>query len=144
MNDTEATTLSCAFHSPSTRISLIWATGLNAGLILPLSLIPELKLGNRPKDWMDRAKNVIVNAEVSMLGAQVFPVTEVDKELDDALDHPGFQPLEQLTSGRYLGEINRLFMVRGAHSGALFDKIVTPELSMRFKLDAKMSSEFEV
>lgn len=63
---------------------------------------------------------MIVNTEISMFGAGVLPVTRFDTALDAAHALPGFQPLEMLVSGRYLGEVARLVIVEGFERGALF------------------------
>ncbi|OBT64601.1 hypothetical protein VE03_06386 [Pseudogymnoascus sp. 23342-1-I1] len=64
--------------------------------------------------------HVIVNTEISMFGAGVLPLTRFDSALDAAHPLPGFQPLEMLVSGRYLGEVARLVVVEGFERGALF------------------------
>lgn len=54
------------------------------------------------------SETIVVNTECSMLGEGLFPLTPADRALNAASDNPGFQPFEQLISGRYLGEIARL------------------------------------
>ena len=143
MNDTEATLLSHAYENPSTRMSVIWGTGFNAALLLPRTALSDEKLGRRPREWMEAAEAVVINTEASMFGEGVFPVTSADEELDALSEHPGFQPLEQLTSGRYLGEICRLCLIRGAESGALFDGVVPGQLRVRFGLETALMREVE-
>jgi len=46
-----------------------------------------------------------------MLGGGIFPITAADSKLDSEAELPGFQPFEQLTGGRYLGEVARLTLV---------------------------------
>lgn len=135
INDTEGTLLSHAFANPATSISLILGTGLNAAIQLPLSSFSQHKVSGRPKQWTKAAKTVLVNTELSMFGAGVFPITEADKELDIASPHPGFQPLEQVTSGRYLGEICRLLFAHGVREGALFDGVMPAGMRVRFGFD---------
>ena len=143
MNDTEATLLSHAFANPATKISLILGTGLNAALPLPLSILSEQKLGQRPREWMERARSVLVNVEVSMFGRDIFPMSEADLQLDAASPHPGFQPLEQLTSGRYLGEICRIVLVDGVTRGELFEGIMPEGLEVKFGLDTALMAILE-
>ena len=143
MNDTEATLLSHAHAHPATRLSLICGTGLNAALRLPLSAIGSWKLGVRPKNWTEVAREVIVNTEVSMFGGGVFPSCDADRELDRNANHPGFQPLEQLTSGKYLGEICRLILIAGVREGALFEGVMPLGLETRFGIDTAFLSTFE-
>ena len=143
MNDTEATLLSHAYANPATRISLIWGTGLNAALQLPISVISPLKLGRRPREFTDVAKAVLVNTEVSMFGAGLFPLISADEELDRQSPLPGFQPLEYLTSGRYLGEIFRLALVEGVEVGTLFDGAMPKGLDEKFGFDTALMSHIE-
>lgn len=135
VNDTEATLLWHAFANPSTSMSLILGTGLNVAAILPLSAFPLQKLGDRPKEWLQVAKVVLINTEISMFGSDVFPITDADRVLDSASNAPGFQPLEKLTSGRYLGEIFRLTLEEGVKAEYLFDGVVPVGLITRFGLD---------
>ena len=143
MNDTEATLVSHAFANPATKISLILGTGLNAAIPLPLSCLSEQKLGKRPKQWMKTAKLVLVNTEVSMFGREIFPLSKADQELDAASTHPGFQPLEQVTSGRYLGEICRLVIVDGVRRGQLFAGMMPDGLDAKFGLDTALMAILE-
>ena len=135
VNDTEGTLLSHAFANPATSISLILGTGLNAAIHLPLSVFSQKKLAGRPRQWTEAAKTVLVNTELSMFGAGVFPTTVADRELDAASTQPGFQPLEQMTSGRYLGEICRLLFAQGVKEGALFDGLMPAGMRVRFGFD---------
>ena len=135
INDTEGTLLSHAFANPATSMSLILGTGLNAAVQLPLSIFSQQKLVGRPKQWMKAAKTVLVNMELSMFGMDIFPATEADRELDAASTHPGFQPLEQMTSGRYLGEICRLLFAQGVRVGALFNGKMPAGMRARFGFD---------
>ncbi|KAA8897425.1 hypothetical protein FN846DRAFT_963782 [Sphaerosporella brunnea] len=108
VNDTTATLLTHAYSHPQARISLICGTGVNAAVLVPVTCLAVEKLGRRPSSWTSVARNVVVNTECSMLGAGIFPTTSADSKLDSLSDKPGFQPFEQLTSGRYLGEVVRL------------------------------------
>ncbi|OBT73951.1 hypothetical protein VF21_07434 [Pseudogymnoascus sp. 05NY08] len=142
VNDAASTLLSRAYSTPHTHYGLILGTGVNIAVHLPTSLVAgKLALRNinaaspptsppslstspgssvsngsalPPHDY------VIVNTEISMFGAGVLPVTRFDTALDAAHALPGFQPLEMLVSGRYLGEVARLVIVEGFERGALF------------------------
>ena len=135
VNDTEGTLLSHAFANPATSISVILGTGLNAAVQLPLSIFSQEKTVGRPKQWTQAAKTVLVNTELSMFGAGILPITAADEELDAASTAPGFQPLEQLTSGRYLGEICRLLFAQGVKQGALFDGEMPAGMRVRYGFD---------
>ena len=142
MNDTEATLLSHAYGNPSTRMSLIWGTGINVAVMLPLTPF-ENKLRQRPNERRVEAQTVLVNTEASMFGAGILPITSVDAELDELSDHPGFQPLEQLTSGRYLGEIIRLFLIRAIEAKALPVDLMSAKNQVRFAIDAEEITELD-
>ncbi|KAF8249948.1 actin-like ATPase domain-containing protein [Wilcoxina mikolae CBS 423.85] len=112
LNDTAAALLSHAYDNPKTCISLICGTGVNAALLLPVHALHPQKFGVRPREWFEAAEKVLVNTECSMLGGEVmFPLTDADRLLDEMAELPGFQPFEQLTGGRYLGEVARLTLV---------------------------------
>ena len=84
---------------------------------------------------MEAARTVLVNTEISMFGAGIFPLTKADEQLDAASTQPGFQPLEQLTSGRYLGEICRLLFAEGVQAGALFSGAMPIGMRATFGFD---------
>jgi hexokinase len=143
LNDTEALLLSHAYANPTTRISLVCGTGLNAAVQLPLSAVSPERLGKRPKDWIDAAEEVVVNTELSMFGEGVFPICSADRELDRDSMYPGFQPLEQLISGRYLGEICRLIMVEWIMDGCLFGGEIPGGLGKSYGFDSALMSSIE-
>lgn len=96
-------------------MSLICGTGTNATIPLKLSTLKESKrpktvsvipgqAGNDPK--------IAVNTEWSINGTEpvllsLNILTRWDKLLNKTVERPGFQPLEYMTSGRYLGELGR-------------------------------------
>ncbi|KFY40358.1 hypothetical protein V495_05472 [Pseudogymnoascus sp. VKM F-4514 (FW-929)] len=142
VNDAASTLLSRAYNTPHTHYGLILGTGTNIAVHLPTSLLGA-KLAERSNNVVSPPTSppslstspgssvstssavpphdhVIVNTEISMFGAGVLPLTRFDKALDAAHALPGFQPLEMLVSGRYLGEVARLVIVEGFERGALF------------------------
>lgn len=143
MNDTEATLLSHAYANPATRISLIWGTGINAAVHIPIEALSQKKLGERPQRWVSAAKAVLVNTELSMYGAGIFPLTDADRQLDKESSSPGFQPLEQLTSGRYLGEICRLTLLPLVREGELFGGTLPTGMEVPFSFDTASMSQLE-
>jgi hexokinase len=143
LNDTESMLLSHAYANPTTRISLVCGTGLNAAVQLPVSAVFPERLGKRPRDWTDAAREVVVNTEVSMFGAGVFPICSADRELDRNSMYPGFQPLEQLVGGRYLGEICRLVMMEWIKDGCLFGGEIPSGLEKGYGFDTAFMSSIE-
>ncbi|KFY36122.1 hypothetical protein V494_05296 [Pseudogymnoascus sp. VKM F-4513 (FW-928)] len=142
VNDAAATLLSRAYNTPHTHYGLILGTGVNIAVHLPTSLLGEKltqrsimaaspptsppSLSTSPGSSVSTSSalpphdHVIVNTEISMFGAGVLPVNRFDKALDAAHVLPGYQPLEMMVSGRYLGEVFRLVVVEGFERGVLF------------------------
>jgi hexokinase len=97
-------------------MALICGTGTNATIPLKLSSLKESK---RPKTVNvipgqagDDVK-IVVNTEWSINGTGLLLsscgiITRWDMILSMSVEKPGFQPLEYMTSGRYLGELGRL------------------------------------
>lgn len=120
VNDGSATLLSRAYTDPKTRMSLILGTGTNVAIHYPVHEIGQTKFGVRPQGWFDRAKQVIVNSELSMFGGGVLPMSRWDEYLNRTHLRPDYQPLEYMITGRYLGEIVRLIMVEAVERANLF------------------------
>lgn len=107
--DAAATLLSQAYLEPTEdiAISLILGTGVNAAAYMPIDAFGSPK---QPR-MLGTEVNTICNTELSMFGHSTLPSTEWDDKLRRAHPQPDYQPLEQRTSGRYLGEIVRLILV---------------------------------
>lgn len=114
-NDTIATFASLAYTVkalPNSRVAagLIVGTGVNATIPMKFS-----ELGSRKTERMrkntPKATETVVNTEMTIAGG-CGPLEEVttdwDRELDLACARPGFQPLEYMTGGRYVGELVRI------------------------------------
>lgn len=100
-------------------MGLICGTGSNATIPLRLSSLHPSK---RPETvsvipgQADDDVRIAVNTEWSINGSapplrKFGLVSRWDTELDRAGEAPGFQPLEYMSSGRYLGELGRLIFV---------------------------------
>ncbi|KAK4134690.1 actin-like ATPase domain-containing protein [Trichocladium antarcticum] len=123
-NDAVATLVSFVYQFPAqagqrASMSLIVGTGCNATIPLKLSSLHESK---RPASisvlpGQDIAHvRIAVNTEWSIRGSapplrKLGLISRWDTELDQAGEIPGFQPLEYMTAGRYLGELARLIFV---------------------------------
>lgn len=97
-------------------MSLICGTGTNATIALKLSTLKDSK---RPKTvsvipgQADNDVKIAVNTEWSINGTMPELssnglITRWDSLLNLNVEKPGFQPLEYMTSGRYLGELGRV------------------------------------
>jgi hexokinase len=114
-NDTVATLASLAYSVkslPNSRVAagIIVGTGCNATIPMKLTDLAESKAkGITAHD--PKATETVVNTEITISGAcgPLEPVTTTwDRQLDAACARPGFQPLEYMTGGRYVGELVRL------------------------------------
>ncbi|KAK5107863.1 hypothetical protein LTR62_000623 [Meristemomyces frigidus] len=144
VNDGSATLLSKAYRDTTTRMSLILGTGTNAAVYLPTTALGKEKFGSRPPQWHDAADRVLVNTEVSMFGRRVLPRTRWDNELNDHHVLPGFQPLEYMITGRYLGEIVRLILVEAVNAAGLFEGELPEGLHEPYALDTRILAAFEL
>ena len=87
LNDTIATLLSASYTNKNVSIGSICGTGYNSGYFDPLmGCAINIEAGNFDK----------------------IPVTFIDTILDAKSIDPGYQRLEKMTSGRYLGELYRI------------------------------------
>ncbi|RMZ90299.1 hypothetical protein DV736_g2471, partial [Chaetothyriales sp. CBS 134916] len=114
-NDTIATFASLAYSVkslPNSRVAagLIVGTGCNATIPMKFSHLGKDKTGRIRKANPD-ATETVVNTEITIAGA-CGPLkalkTKWDRELDEYCARPGFQPLEYMTGGRYIGELVRI------------------------------------
>lgn len=143
VNDSNATLLSEAYLTPSTRFGLILGTGTNIAAHLPVNTIAKSKYGNRPDAWHAKASHVIVNTELGMFGKGVLPLTRWDRLLLKSHPRPDFQPLEHLVSGYYVGEICRLALIEVIESTGAFGGVVPESLLNSYGLDTETLSQIE-
>lgn len=123
-NDSVSTLVSFVFNYDETEnrraaMGLILGTGCNATIPLKVSQLHPSKRPEhvlvRPGEVVEEVK-VTINTEWSINGTaaplhQVGLVSKWDKVLDSQNESPGFQPLEYMTAGRYLGELGRIMLV---------------------------------
>ncbi|KAI1853356.1 hypothetical protein JX265_000148 [Neoarthrinium moseri] len=123
-NDSVATMVSFVYQaqeSPTRKASmgLICGTGCNATIPLRKDMLHRDKVptevGVTDEDNGEDVK-VAVNTEWTINGTAPTLqkhglISEWDSKLDAECDKPGFQPLEYMTAGRYLGELGRLILV---------------------------------
>ena len=143
VNDSSATLLSQAYKDPTTTMSVILGTGTNAAVYLPVSDLGPVKFGMRDSLWFAQAERVIINTEVSMFGKGILPETRWDEELNCAHIAPNFQPLEYMTTGRYLGEILRLVIVEAVATCEMFGGLMPETLKDPYTLDTAVLAAIE-
>ncbi|ORX92675.1 actin-like ATPase domain-containing protein [Basidiobolus meristosporus CBS 931.73] len=134
INDTVGTLVSHAYVSPSTRVGLILATGTNAAYV---------ESGERLAKYKGpHVEQMILNTEYSVFGKRL-PITKYDQELDAATTIPGFQKLEKMTSGMYMGEITRQILVDCVKEGVLFDGKMPENLETPYEFKTLFMSTIE-
>jgi hexokinase len=155
-NDSVATLVSFIYQSQesATRkaaMGLICGTGCNATIPLRKSSLHRdklpIKVGVVAADDEENVK-VAVNTELSINGTapalQKFGlISEWDRVLDEQGDKPGFQPLEYMTAGRYLGELGRLILVDYLNQLGHPEAALPPLLLERFGLSTTFLSKFK-
>lgn len=114
-NDTIATLCSLAYSVkslPNSRVAagLIVGTGCNATIPLKFNALGQAK-SERIRSKVPTANETVVNTEITIAGA-CGPLKAITTKWDEILDNstarPGFQPLEYMTGGRYIGELIRI------------------------------------
>lgn len=114
-NDTIATFSSLAYSVkslPNSRVAagIIVGTGCNATIPMKFEDLGPDKVAH-VKKGAPEATQTVVNTEITIAGAcePLKPITtDWDRQLDAACARPGFQPLEYMTGGRYIGELVRI------------------------------------
>ncbi|KAJ5744286.1 actin-like ATPase domain-containing protein [Penicillium manginii] len=143
-NDTIATLASLAYSIralPNTRVvmGLICGAGCNSAVPMKLADLQEEKTQHIRGKAPD-AVDTVVSTEWTLRGAsapleELGIVTDWDKELDVHSDRPGFQPLEYLIGGRYMGELVRIICFEWFHKTKAVPRESLPlQLVERFKL----------
>ena len=143
VNDSAATLLSRACVDVNTRLALIFGTGMNAAVHLPITALNESKFSQPPSLPHTQPTHVLVNTELSMFGKDVFPHTRWDDQLNANHILPDYQPFEYLIAGPYMGEIIRLILVEAAHTCSLFSGILPPSLLRPYSIDARTIAAIE-
>lgn len=123
-NDSVSTLISFVYQYSTAEdrkaaMGLIVGTGCNATVPLPAATLGRklddvnLKFGSKADSL---ATKVAVNTEWSINGTapplrKFGLITKWDEELNRNCEIPGFQPLEYVTAGRYIGELGRLIFL---------------------------------
>lgn len=122
-NDSVSTLVSFIYNYEAVQqrasMGLILGTGCNATIPLKLSQLHASKrpanVNVLPGESVDNVK-IAVNTEWSINGTaaplrNLGWINSWDDVLDSQGEIPGFQPLEYMTAGRYLGELGRIVFV---------------------------------
>ncbi|KAK1996058.1 actin-like ATPase domain-containing protein [Colletotrichum falcatum] len=160
-NDSVSTLISFIYlfnesQSKKASMGLIVGTGCNATIPLRLTAMG-------PNKWpasvstlsgeSARLARIAVNTEWSIRGTappmrELHLITPWDSALDAALVGPneiaGFQPLEYMTAGRYLGELGRLILVDYLKTVLGLDESSLPkQLLVRYRMTTTFLSHFK-
>ncbi|GJC78360.1 hexokinase-1 [Colletotrichum liriopes] len=160
-NDSVSTLISFIYLYNESRLKkasmgLIVGTGCNATIPLRLTAMGSNKwpanVSTLPGESA-RLARIAVNTEWSIRGTapplrELHLVTPWDSALDAALVGPneiaGFQPLEYMTAGRYLGELGRLILVDYLKAELGLDELSLPsDLLVRYGLTTTFLSHFK-
>lgn len=156
LNDSVATLVSFIYQSQEDEthkaaMGLICGTGSNATISLPKRILGRDKLPEKVRglngDPIEDLK-IAVNTEWSINGTapalrQLDLVSKWDVKLDSEGEKPGFQPLEYMTAGRYLGELGRLILLDYLRSRVNHAEDILPaKLLQRFGLTTTFLSHY--
>ncbi|PYI07787.1 actin-like ATPase domain-containing protein [Aspergillus sclerotiicarbonarius CBS 121057] len=147
-NDTVATLASLAYSIralPNTRVvmGLIVGAGCNSAIPMKLADLQESKTGHI-REKQPEAVETVVSTEWTLRGAtgpleELGIVTNWDAELEKRSNRPGFQPLEYMVGGRYIGELVRLICYDWFHG---VKKIPRSALPVKLVEGYSLSTEF--
>ncbi|KAI0175736.1 MFS general substrate transporter [Hypoxylon sp. FL1284] len=157
LNDSVATLVSFIYQSKEdsshkAAMGLICGTGSNATIPLKRSTLHKNKQPGRVKVLAEDSADdlrIAVNTEWSINGTapalrKFGLVSKWDTRLDNEGEAPGFQPLEYLTAGRYLGELGRLMLLDYLeHHMSIRTDTLPPRLLTRFGLTTTFLSHFK-
>ncbi|KAI1477623.1 hexokinase-7 [Daldinia eschscholtzii] len=156
LNDSVATLVSFIYQSKEDEthkaaMGLICGTGSNATIPLKRSTLHKEKQPGKVKvldeDSTDDMK-IAVNTEWSINGTapalrKFDLISRWDTQLDSEGEAPGFQPLEYMTAGRYLGELGRLMLIDYLENHLnIPSDALPPRLLTRFGLTTTFLSHF--
>ncbi|RYO74903.1 hypothetical protein DL764_010647 [Monosporascus ibericus] len=156
LNDSVATLVSFIYQSREDEthkaaMGLICGTGSNATISLPRRMLHRDKLPGKVRGLTDdpvEDLKIAVNTEWSINGSasalhKFGLVSKWDRQLDSEGEKPGFQPLEYMTAGRYLGELGRLILLDYLRSHLDYtDEMLPSQLQQRFGLTTTFLSHF--
>lgn len=155
-NDSVATLVSFIYQfqaqpNQKAAMGLICGTGSNATIPLKLSSLHPNKRPEQVSVIPGQAGEdvkIAVNTEWSINGSapplhKLGLFSHWDTELDQAGEVPGFQPLEYMSSGRYLGELGRLIFLDYLTNVLGYKTVNLPlKLQRKFGLSTTFLSHF--
>ncbi|XP_026432942.1 hexokinase-2, chloroplastic-like isoform X1 [Papaver somniferum] len=125
VNDSVGTLAGARYWDDNVMVAVILGTGTNACYVERMDAISKLHCQG---DQVPISGSTIINTEWGAF-SKGLPLTDFDKDMDDASINPGEQIFEKTISGMYLGEIVRRVLVKMAEVGNLFDESIPEKLS---------------
>ncbi|KAK7934411.1 hypothetical protein WMY93_005307 [Mugilogobius chulae] len=137
VNDTVATMISCYYEDRSCEVGMIVGTGCNACYMEEMRTV-ELVEGEEGR--------MCVNTEWGAFGdngeLEEFRL-EYDRVVDAASINPGQQLYEKLISGKYMGELVRLVLMKLVNENLLFNGEASEQLRTRGSFETRHVSQVE-
>uniref|UniRef100_A0A674AZ14 Phosphotransferase n=1 Tax=Salmo trutta TaxID=8032 RepID=A0A674AZ14_SALTR len=137
VNDTVATMISCYYEDRSCEVGMIVGTGCNACYMEEMRTV-ELVEGEEGR--------MCVNTEWGAFGAngelEEFRL-EYDRVVDETSLNPGQQLYEKLISGKYMGELVRLVLLKLVNEELLFNGEASDLLKTRGSFETRYVSQIE-
>uniref|UniRef100_A0A8C7K0B8 Phosphotransferase n=1 Tax=Oncorhynchus kisutch TaxID=8019 RepID=A0A8C7K0B8_ONCKI len=137
VNDTVATMISCYYEDRSCEVGMIVGTGCNACYMEEMRTV-ELVEGEEGR--------MCVNTEWGAFGAngelEEFRL-EYDRVVDETSINPGQQLYEKLISGKYMGELVRVVLLKLVNEELLFNGEASDLLKTRGSFDTRYVSQIE-
>ncbi|TKS78358.1 Glucokinase [Collichthys lucidus] len=137
VNDTVATMISCYYEDRSCEVGMIVGTGCNACYMEEMRTV-ELVEGEEGR--------MCVNTEWGAFGdngeLEEFRL-EYDRVVDESSINPGHQLYEKLISGKYMGELVRLVLMKLVNEDLLFNGEASEMLKTRGSFETRYVSQVE-
>ncbi|KAJ3604589.1 hypothetical protein NHX12_029329 [Muraenolepis orangiensis] len=137
VNDTVATMISCYYEDRSCEVGMIIGTGCNACYMEEMRTV-ELVEGEEGR--------MCVNTEWGAFGdngeLEEFRL-EYDRVVDEFSINPGQQLYEKLISGKYMGELVRLVLIKLVNDHLLFNGEASDLLKTRGGFETRYVSQVE-
>ncbi|XP_060787275.1 hexokinase-4 [Neoarius graeffei] len=137
VNDTVATMISCYYEDRSCEVGMIVGTGCNVCYMEEMHSV-ELVEGEEGR--------MCVNTEWGAFGGngelEDFRL-EYDRVVDESSLNPGKQLYEKLISGKYMGELVRLVLMKLVNEGLLFNGEASDMLKTRGSFETRFVSQIE-
>lgn len=142
LNETTGILISCAWQYREAKVGLIVDTAISISYLEKTKHIDQFKRG------VNASPTMIINCKSDNFGNDGlldFVRTPIDFALDNNSVNAGQQIYEKMTSGKYLGEIVRLIMLKCIDAGAMLrgnhsDQIRTP-MSFNINFMSKIEAE---